>query len=189
MDSMTLVQHQKECTDEMLASAAQIGEMESFAILISRYREIALAYAFACLGNRDEAEDAAQEAFVRAYLHLAQFRASQSWGAWLLRILRNHCTDLKRRKRSTETPLWSVELPSDSPSPEASALTRERHNRIAEAICRLPEKYRIPIAMHYLSRRTYREIALALDLPESTITGRLAVGLRKLRQTLSEDEL
>jgi RNA polymerase sigma-70 factor, ECF subfamily len=189
MDGMTLVQHQTERTDEMLASAAQAGDRDSFAILIARYREIALAYAFACLGNRDEAEDAAQEAFVRAYLSLAQFRVSQVWGAWLMRILRNHCTDLKRRKRTTETPLWDMELPSDLPSPETSTLNHERRNRIAGAICRLPEKYRVPIAMHYLSRRTYREIALALGLPESTITGRLAVGLRKLRQTLSEDEL
>ena len=189
MDGMTLVQHQTERTDEILASAAQAGDLDSFAILIARYREIALAYAFACLGNRDEAEDAAQEAFVRAYLSLARFRVSQVWGAWLMQILRNHCTDLKRRKRNTELSLWERELQSDSPSPEINAFTLERKNRIARAICRLPEKYRVPIAMHYLSRRTYREIALALDLPESTVTGRVAVGLRKLRQTLSEDEL
>ena len=189
MNSMTLAQYQTERTDEVLASAAQKGDPDSFTILIARYREITLAYAYAFLGNRDEAEDAAQEAFVRAYLSLAQFRVSQVWGSWLMRILRNHCTDLKRRKQSTEMPLWNMELPSDFPSPETSALTHERRERIAKAICRLPEKYRVPIAMHYISRRTYREIALALDLPESTITGRLAVGLRKLRQTLSEDEL
>lgn len=189
MDGMTLVQHQTERTDEVLASAAQKGDLDCFAVLIARYREIALAYAFACLGNRDEAEDAAQEAFVRAYLSLAQFRVSQVWGAWLMRILRNHCTDLKRRKRNTEMSLRDGELPSDFPSPEASTLTNERRDRVARAVCRLPEKYRVAIVMHYISRRTYREIALALDLPESTVTGRLAMGLRKLRQTLSEDEL
>ena len=189
MDGMTLAQLHKDRTDEALAGAAQSGDLEAYTLLIARYRDVAFAYAFACLGNTDEAEDAAQEAFVRAYLHLPQFRTSQIWGAWLMRILRNHCTDLKRRKCRTETPLSDLELPSGLPSPETAALQREQQRELYRAICRLPEKYRIPLTMYYTSRRTYREIALALNLPESTITGRLALGLRKLRLTLAEENL
>ncbi len=122
MDGMTLAQLHRERTDEALAGAAQCGDLEAYTLLIARYRDIAFAYAFACLGSREEAEDAAQEAFVRAYLHISQFRTSQIWGAWLMRILRNHCTDLKRRKRHTETPLEDLELPGNLPSPETSAL-------------------------------------------------------------------
>ncbi len=188
MDGMTLAQLHNERTDEALASAAQCGDLEAYTLLIARYRDIALAYAFACLGNAEEAEDAAQESFVRAYLSLSRFRTSQIWGAWLMRILRNHCTDLKRRKRNSDSSLLDLELPSDLPSPETTALMHERQRELYSAIRRLPEKYRVPLTMYYTSRRTYREMALALNLPESTITGRLAVGLRKLRQALAEED-
>jgi RNA polymerase sigma-70 factor, ECF subfamily len=189
MDGMTLAQGAAERTDEMLAGAAQAGDQEAFAILVERYRDVALAYAFACLGSREEAEDAAQEAFVRAYLSLMRFRASESWGAWLMRILRNHCTDLVRRRKSRVPFLLDADLPDPLPLPEDAVFAAERRRELAAALAKLPDKYRIPLTMYYASRRTYREIALALDLPESTITGRLALGLRRMRRTLGvEDE-
>lgn len=189
MVGMTLAQRVGERTDEMLAGAAQTGDSEAFAILVSRYRDVALAYAYACLGSREEAEDAAQEAFVRAYQALPRFRVGESWGAWLMRILRNHCTDVMRRRKHRAPFELEGDLPDPLPSPEDAALHQERRRELLAALARLPEKYRIPLTMYYASRRTYREIALALNLPESTITGRLAVGLRKMRRTLcTEDE-
>src|SRR5438045_3706318 len=93
MTSMAMTQAPGSVTDEMLAAAAREGDQEAYSLLVARYRDVALAYACARLRHREEAEDAVQEAFVRAYMALGRFRVSECWGAWMMRILRNLCTD------------------------------------------------------------------------------------------------
>lgn len=181
---MALVQTPTGETDEALAAAARAGDREAFTLLVARYREVAVAYAYACLRNREEAEDAAQEAFVRAFLALERFRITECWGAWLMRILRNHCTDILRRRRNRATGWNDLDRAEGDPTPEMMAISQERRRELHAAIAALPEKFRVPILMHYVSRRTYREIALALDLPESTVIGRMAGGMRQLRRRL-----
>lgn len=187
MSSMAMAQSPTEVTDERLAAAARSGDREAFSLLVGRYRDTALAYAFARLRDREEAEDAAQEAFVRAYMALDRFRVSDCWGAWMMRILRNHCTDRLRRRRGQPLALQEMEWIEDSRSPEVAALARERRRELTEAVERLPEKFQTPLLMHYASGRTYREIAVALDLPESTVVGRLAGALRLLRRRFGKE--
>lgn len=187
MREMALAQTPVEVTDEALANAARAGDREAYSRLVARYREVALAYAYACLRNREEAEDAAQEAFVRAFLALDRFRVTERWGAWMMRILRNLCMDMLRRRRGRATILLDAEWPEAAPTPEMNVLTAERRRELHTAIGSLPEKFRVPLLMHYVSRRTYREIALALDLPESTVVGRLAGALRLLRRRFGEE--
>jgi RNA polymerase sigma factor (sigma-70 family) len=184
MTSMAMAQTPAETTDEALVCAARAGDREAFSVLVARYRDVAFAYAYARLRSREEAEDIAQEAFVRAYQALDRFRVTECWGAWMLRILRNLCTDALRRKRGRRLEPLPEEWLADGPTPEAFALARERRRELNAAIARLPEKFRIPLLMHYASGRTYREIAIALDLPESTVVGRLAGALRLLRRRL-----
>jgi|SRR5579871_5699704 len=188
MTSMAMAQTPTETTDEALAAAAQTGDPAAFALLVARYREMAFAYAYARLRNREEAEDTAQEAFVRAFIALERFRTSECWGAWMMRILRNLCTDVLRR-RGRNCPLYDADGPDDMPSPEQFALAKERRQELKAAVAALPEKYRIPLLMHYASGRTYREVALALDLPESTIVGRMAGALRLLRRRLRQERV
>src|SRR5262249_16297474 len=147
----------------------------AYETLVGRYRDTVFAYAFACLRSRDEADDIAQEAFVRAWQALDRFRASGCWGAWLMRILRNLCADALRRRRRAAPEGDPADL---GPSPEMLALAAERSRELSAAVGALPEKYRIPLMMHYGSGRTYREIAVALGLPESTVVGRMAGALR-----------
>ncbi|HLK60255.1 MAG TPA: sigma-70 family RNA polymerase sigma factor [Chthonomonadaceae bacterium] len=190
MTSIAMAQTPPEVTDETLAKAAQAGDTTAFAALAARYREVAYAYAYACLRNRDEAEDTVQEAFVRIYQALGRFRSSECWGAWTMRIVRNLCTDALRRRRRKNFPLEEASEVSDrGPSPEQFMLASARTRELNAAIAALPEKYRIPLLMHYGSGRTYREIALALGLSESTIGGRLAGALRLLRRRLRQEEI
>ena len=190
MTTIAMAQTPPELTDEALAKAAQAGDTTAFATLAERYRVVAFAYANACLRNRDEAGDAVQEAFVRMYQSLARFRVSECWGAWMMRIVRNLCTDTLRRRRRNRVPLDEVgELSAGGPSPEQFALASARTKELNRAIAALPDQYRIPLLMHYASGRTYREIALALGLPESTIGGRLAGALRRLRRRLQQEEV
>src|SRR5262245_44344003 len=85
--------------DEALVAAARAGDREAFAILAAHYRDLAYAYAFARLRDREEAEDVVQETFVRAYLGLGELRGNASWEAWVMRIARNLCHDTLRRKQ------------------------------------------------------------------------------------------
>jgi RNA polymerase sigma-70 factor, ECF subfamily len=187
MSDMALAQTPSEVTDEALANAARAGDRDAFSRLVGRYRDIALAYAFACLHNREEAEDAAQEAFVRAFQALDRFRVTERWASWLMRILRNLCVDILRRRRGRAQEMLDTEWPEEAPTPEMYALSAERRRELQTAIAGLPEKYRIPLLMHYVSRRTYREIAVALDVPESTVVGRMAGALRQLRRRFGDE--
>jgi RNA polymerase sigma-70 factor (ECF subfamily) len=173
-----------EAPDEALVAAARAGDRAAFSRLVARHRDTAFAYAFARLGDRDEAEDVAQETFMRAYLSLDRLRSPGAWEAWMMRILRNLCNDALRRKRVRQTGPIDVDWSDGSPSPEALALAGERQRELNAAVAELPEKYRVPLLMHYASGRTYREIAGALALPQSTIVGRIAGALRLLRRRL-----
>lgn len=174
-------------TDEALAAAAKAGDRSAFSALMARYRGLAFAYARARLGSREEAEDALQDCFVRAYLSLHHYRGLRPWGAWFLAIVRNHCTDMERRKRvRVSEPLgeWQVD---GAPGPEERLLAQHKEEAIRAAITALPEKLRVPLLMHYEAGQSYREIALALDIRETTLVGRLACALKTLRRRLGAE--
>jgi RNA polymerase sigma-70 factor, ECF subfamily len=174
----------RETPDEALVVAARAGDGTAFSVLVGRYRDAALAYAFARLRDREEAEDVAQETFVRAYLALDRLRQTRSWEAWLMRILRNLCRDCQRRQSVRRTEPIDTALLEGEPSAEILALAKERRRELGAAVAKLPEKYRVPLLMHFASGRTYREIAWVLGLPESTIVGRMEGALRLLRRGL-----
>jgi RNA polymerase sigma-70 factor (ECF subfamily) len=184
MQSMAMAQAVSEDTDELLASAARTGDSDAFAILVERYRDTAYAYAYAHVRFRDEAEDVVQEAFVRAFVGLPRMQSPRCWPAWLMRIVRNLCHDALRQHRSRQSEPLDEAWADDGPTPEMSMLARERVHEIRKAIDGLPEKFRVPLLMHYVSRRNIREIALALDVPETTIVGRLSTALQRLRRRL-----
>lgn len=176
-----------EETDEALAAAARAGDATAFSLLVGRYRDLAYAYALARLRSREEAEDAVQDAFLLAYRRIGQFRATGAWGAWMMRIVRNACHDRDRRRRKHE-PIAEAWL-DHAPTPEALALDESYRATLVRAVLALPESCRVPVVMHYWSRLTYRAIALALDLRESTVVGRVATGLRRLRREWAREEL
>jgi RNA polymerase sigma-70 factor, ECF subfamily len=184
MTSMAMVGSPAQLTDEALAEAARAGDREAFSSLVSRYRDLAFSYAYARLHDRDEAEDVAQETFVRAYVALSHFRTSACWGAWVMQITRNLCKDQMRKRRTRPSVPLDMDWIDAAPTPDAITLTKERRETIAAAVAALPEDLRIPIHMHYGARRTYKEIGLALGLPESTVVGRIAAGMRRLRRRL-----
>ena len=176
-----------DLSDESLAAAAKRGDRAAFSALMTRYRSLAFAYARARLGSPEEAEDALQECFVRAYLALDRYRGVSPWGAWFMAIVRNHCTDVGRRKRLRVTEAISEWEVDEMPGPERQLLADFERGRLRKAIESLPEKFRTPLLMHYEAGQSYREIALALDMRESTLVGRLASALKMLRRKLGAE--
>jgi RNA polymerase sigma-70 factor (ECF subfamily) len=171
-------------SDEALAALAKRGDRDSFEALVRRYRDIAVCYAYARLGTREEAEDIAQEAFVRALMSLGRFRLDASWAAWLMRIVRNLCHDALRKRRVRRYEELDMEWPDSRPTPEMQTMLLESRNELLRAVYALDEKFRTPLLMHYQASRSYKEISLALGVPESTVVGRMAGGLRALRRKL-----
>jgi RNA polymerase sigma-70 factor, ECF subfamily len=182
--SIAVGQMTLEAPDEALVDAARAGDRAAFAALVTRYREVVFAYALARLRDREEAEDMTQDTFVRAFLAVGRLRGPGTWEAWLMRILRNLCHDAQRRKQVRQTEPIDDDWWTDAPSPEVLAIAGERRRELSAAVGALPEKYRVPLLMHYAAGRTYREIAAALGLPESTVVGRLAGALRRLRRQM-----
>jgi len=130
------------------------------------------------LNNRGEAEDAAQEAFLRAYANLERYDINRSFKTWLLSIASNHCIDRLRRRRLTwlslEEPLPPhPALTSDIPGPEEATLSNELNLFVQDLLDELSPDYRLAVVLRYWYDLSYAEIADMLETTESAIKSRL----------------
>jgi RNA polymerase sigma-70 factor (ECF subfamily) len=142
------------------------------------------------LGSTDRAEDAAQEAFVRAYRAFGGYDSSQPFGAWIMTIARNYCLDLLRR-RSKERALFGneAEEAAAAESPESDGLGAvigaERAAAVNAAVAKLPERYRVPLALAYFADADYDEIAKELGITRTHVGVLLCRAKQMLRQSLA----
>jgi RNA polymerase sigma-70 factor (ECF subfamily) len=154
---------------------ALTGDQAAFGQLMHRYTGAVYSLAYRMLGNPQDAEDAVQEIFLRAYTRLESFDRTRKFSTWLLSIASNYCIDRLRRRRFNWLTLDDVAfwLESERPGPERNALVREQQRIVQEALQRLPETYRLVTVLRYLHDLSYDEIAQVTGLTESTIKTRL----------------
>lgn len=162
---------------EWVAAALQ-GDQDAFAELVYTYQDSVFNLCYRILSDRVEAEDAAQEAFLRAYLNLARYDSARSFKTWLLTIASNHCIDRLRRRRMSyvsldDDPLPNLTLSSNEPEPERASITREHSEAIQKLLDKLPPDYRAAITLRYWYDYSYNEIAEMLQSTESAIKSRL----------------
>src|ERR671935_2757354 len=121
------------------------GDRAGFGQLMHRYAGAVYNLAYRMLGNAEDAEDASQEIFIRAYTRLASFDRERRFSTWLLSIGSNYCIDRLRRRRFAWLTLDDVAytMPSRERGPERRALEREQQDRVQDALRRLPENYRL----------------------------------------------
>jgi RNA polymerase sigma-70 factor, ECF subfamily len=176
--------------DDQLVECVLAGDTAAFAMLVERHKRRVYGLAYRRLGNVADAEDAAQEAFVRAYTRLTTYRPGSRFDAWLLAITANWCTDLQRARRTM--PLDPARGESgdgpdggQSESPEVLILQAERGNEVREWLARLPEQYRAVLELRYWHELSYTEISAATAQPLSTVRMRLFRGRRLLASYLS----
>lgn len=165
------------------------GNHEAFARLIEMYKAPVYNLAYRMLSNAAEAEDAAQEIFLRAYTKLATYDRERRFSTWLLSIASNYCIDVLRRRRATLVDLDDVAytVRSSDPGPESSALDRELQQAVARAIGRLPESYRLVTVLRYYYDFSYEEIERITGLTESTVKTRLFRARRQLETLLDAE--
>ena len=166
--------------------AALEGDQDAFAELVYTYQDSVYNLCYRMLSERTEAEDAAQEAFLRAYLNLQRYDPGRSFKTWLLTIASNHCIDRLRRRRMTwlsiDDPLPSLTLSSDEPEPEDELIRHEQSAAIQSILNELNPDYRAAVVLRYWYDFSYNEIADVLDTTESAIKSRLF----RARQILAE---
>ncbi|AZU59990.1 RNA polymerase sigma factor SigW [Neobacillus mesonae] len=170
------------------------GDQDAFGEIVEIYKNSVYQLCFRMLGNRQEAEDIAQETFLRAYVNIKSFNQDLKFSTWLFRIATNLCIDRLRKKKpdyyldaevaGTEGLTMYSQIPSDTPLPEKELESMELQETVQKEILKLPEKYRSAIVLKYIEDLSLNEISEILDLPLGTVKTRIHRGREALRQQL-----
>lgn len=181
-----------------LIARSQSGDLEAFDALVLRHQQEVFAVAMRMLGDRDDAQDVAQDALVRAYRAIGTFRGQAKLSTWLVSITMNLCRNRRRwwaRRRqfvvaSLDDPVetgegtLAREVADPSPSPAALAQRRERQQQVADALQRLSERERSVVVLRDLQGYSYEEMAGALRCRVGTVKSRLSRARLRLRAIL-----
>ena len=175
-----------------LVARAKRGELDAYEEIVRLHQTIAFRTAWVITRSSADAEEAAQDGFVKAHAALPRFREGSPFRPWLLAIVaneaRNRVRGAGRRGRLAQR-VAEERRPDDAvPSPEAALLDSERRDELLAAIERLPEPAREAIACRYLLDLSEEETAAALDCPRGTVKSRLSRALDRLRLELGEAE-
>lgn len=178
-----------QADEQRWIEAAVRGDHPAFARLVDTYKVAVYNIAYRMLKNAAEAEDAAQEIFLRAYTKLATYDRERKFSTWLLSIASNYCIDVLRRRRATLVDLDEVAfaVPSDAPGPERSAINQEQREAVARAISQLPDSYRLVTVLRYYHDCSYEEIERITGLTEATVKTRLFRARRQLEELLEAE--
>ena len=177
--------------DKELIQLILSGQTEAYADLIRQYHKKVMGYCLSMLSNFTDAEEAAQDIFVKAYQSLNRFKGNSSFSTWLYRITTNHCLDIlrKRNRRKTVSLEALVEAEGDAierlfatDAPAASAL--ENRDLINKILSTLPEDYRVILTLREADGLEYLEIAEVLDCSLDAVKGRLARARKQLQENL-----
>ncbi len=171
--------------ERMWVVRAQAGDQAAFGLLVQRYYRLAVSVAYHQGLDLASAQDAAQEAFVKAWLALPRFRESAgTFRAWLCRIVANAARDALRRER----PAGELDeaLADDRADPAGRAEEHSQAQAVREALAQLPEASRTALVLREYEGLSYAEIAAALDIPIGTVMSRLNYARGRLRELLSE---
>jgi RNA polymerase sigma factor (sigma-70 family) len=176
--------------DGELIERARRGDMQAYGELVQRYQQVALRTALVVGADAQEAEDAAQEAFVKAYRALGGFRPGAPFRPWLLRIVANEARN--RRRSAGRRVSLAVRVAEDrpstdaAPSPEAAVLAREMRASLLGAMERLGTDDRLVLAYRYFFDLSEAEMAGALGIPRGTVKSRLSRAMGRLRTSFGE---
>jgi RNA polymerase sigma-70 factor (ECF subfamily) len=171
---------------------ARHGNKQAFGKLIEAYQSPVFNLAYRMLSNADEAEQAAQEAFIRAWMRLDSYDPAFKFSTWLLSITSNYCIDQIRKRRaqllSIDEPLPShpALMSESSASPEAQVVSREREENVQLLLQTLPPDYRQAIVLRYWHEMSYDEIAEVMETTVSAIKSRLFRARRQLAESGTE---
>src|ERR1700736_5324519 len=176
--------------DSGLIARAQRGDASAYEEIVQRYQQIAFRTAYVVTRSTADAEDAAQEGFVKAFRALDRFRLGADLRPWLLRIVANEARNRVRssgRREQLALRLAEGFRPGDAAqSPEAVAVAAEDHHRLLALVNALSEEDRLVITTRYFLELSGEETAAALGIPEGPVKSRVSRALARLRTRVEE---
>jgi RNA polymerase sigma-70 factor (ECF subfamily) len=179
--------------DSELISRAAGGDPTAFQALVERHRSMVYRVAYQFAGNHHDAEDIAQEVFIKVYRSLDKFRQDAQLTSWLYRIVMNACIDHRRRQGPAGSTAYGEEAEQtlnnteeDRPGPESCAYAGELGQVLQAEIARLPHGQRLVFVMRHHEGLKLCEIADALGLAEGTVKRQLHAAVHRLRQALTQ---
>ena len=165
------------------------GDPNAFELIFDQYKNLVYRTAYLILENSNEAEDALQETFLKAYRYLGTYKPSKgAFSTWLYRITVNHCLRQRRKLSRFFKPLETFENEYRQVRPSQEDKLSEKQ-ALQQTINRLSSKLRIVIILRYFQDLSYLEIAQVLDVPLGTVKSRLNMALKKVRNELKAENL
>lgn len=181
--------------EQIWLEQARRGDKAAFGRLIEAYQSPVYNLAYRTLGNAGEAEEAAQEAFIRAYTRLETYNPEHKFSTWMLSITSNYCIDLIRKRRaqllSLDEPLppHPALMSERSQGPEAQAVEGEQELLVQSLLDTLPDDYRQTVVLRYWYDLSYEEIAEVMETTVSAIKSRLFRARKMLADSSRKNSL
>lgn len=182
--------------EKRLIKKVKKGDHQAFADLVDCYKNSVYSICLRMVGNREEAEDISQEAFIRAYNNISKFDSDRKFSTWLFRIATNLSIDSLRRKKpsisldaeipGTEGLALNTLLPGNTAAPDEQIVRAETEQWIQKEIGALPDKYRSAVVLKYVEDLSLKEISEIMGLPVGTVKTRVHRGREMLRRNMTE---
>jgi RNA polymerase sigma-70 factor, ECF subfamily len=176
-----------EVSETELVSRAQNGDRNAFSEVVRNHAQGVRNVIYRMCGDVQIAEDAAQETFIQAWLHLSSYRPQTSLRNWLYRIAVNAATDmLRKEKRILPDSVEDLQLTDGRPGPESSVSQQERITLVQKAVLALPEASRAILVLREYEELSYQEISSTLNIPLGTVMSRLNYARKLLKDKLEQ---
>jgi RNA polymerase sigma-70 factor (ECF subfamily) len=180
-----------EASDRLLVQRTRGGDVNAFGELVQRYQTSVFSVCYRLLGDSAEAEDLAQEAFLRAFRRLASFDVERPFGPWMRRVAANLCLNTLQQRRPAPAELEDEldEIPGDPREmPELAGDRADLAQRVRSGLLRLPDSYRAVIELRHYQDMSYDEMAAALGIRVGEVRTRLFRARRMMARWLTDDD-
>ena len=173
--------------------AAQNGNQHAFNLLVEAYARPVYNLTYRMLGNPQEAEDAAQETFLRAWSRLSQYDSAHKFSTWVFSIANHYCIDKLRKRRTVQVSIDDnpvlQNLEGDAPNPDAMALRGEHMREVQLLMQQLDPDYRTPLVLRYWEDLSYEEIAATLEITVPAVKSRLFRARQRMADLLAAQQV
>lgn len=170
--------------DRLLVKKSQNGDLEAFEEIVKRYQQKIYWHTYKILKDKDQADDATQETFIKLFTNLDKIDNKRPLSPWIYKIATNHSYDMIKKNKKTLSLEWEIE--EQATEPIDNIIKSEEKRRLRDALRKLPKKYKLPIINYYFLSHSYKEISKIFKLPLNTIRTRIRRGKLLLAKELYE---
>ena len=173
-------------TDYELVLACVDGDKDAFGELLTRYKNLVYSVALRMVSDKDEADDLAQEIFIKLYRNLEKYQPEYRFSTWTMKVATNHVIDHRRKKRQETVSIDEVGDMAgvDTLSPEDAYIAKEQTEMLRGLIDDLPEMYKVPIVLYHQQGLSYTEISEITGEPLSKVKNRIFRGRKMMKESL-----